>query len=88
VLVLSIDEIWWHACSGYIPLAYALDGFFSIKSDVFSFVVVLLEIISGNRNTRFYRSELAMSLSLIGYVSVFNFLQSFISLVILYCIKL
>ena len=50
---------------------YALDGVFSIKTDVFSFGVVLLEIISGKKNTGFYRSEQAMSL--IGYVSVMNF---------------
>ncbi|KAK9997430.1 hypothetical protein SO802_022116 [Lithocarpus litseifolius] len=41
---------------------YALDGIFSIKSDVFSFGVVLLEIISGKKNTGFYRSEQASSL--------------------------
>ena len=50
---------------------YILDGIFSIKSDVFSFGVVLLEIISGKKNTGFYESEQA--LSLIGYVSVLNF---------------
>ena len=55
---------------------YALDGVFSTKSDVFSFGVVLLEIISGKKNTGFYQSEQAMSL--IGYVSVLNFLKSFI----------
>jgi serine/threonine protein kinase len=60
------------ACSGYMSPEYALDGLFSVKSDVFSFGVVLLEIISGKKNTGFYQSELAMSL--IGYVSVFNFL--------------
>lgn len=46
---------------------YALDGFFSIKSDVFSFGVVILEIISGKKNTGFYNSQEA--LSLLGYVS-------------------
>lgn len=46
---------------------YALDGLFSIKSDVFSFGVVLLEIVSGRRNTGFYESEEA--LNLLGYVS-------------------
>jgi hypothetical protein len=46
---------------------YALDGFFSFKSDAFSFGVVVLEIISGKRNTGFFRSE--KSLSLLGYVS-------------------
>ena len=50
---------------------YALDGIFSIKSNVFSFGVVLLEIISGRKNTGFYQSEQAMSL--LGYVSVLNF---------------
>ena len=55
---------------------YALDGVFSTKSDVFSFEIVLLEIISGKKNTGFYQSEQAMSL--IGYVSVLNFLKSFI----------
>ena len=50
---------------------YMLHGVFSVKSDIFSFGVVLLEIISGKRNTEFYESELA--LSLIAYVSVYNF---------------
>jgi serine/threonine protein kinase len=59
------------ACSGYMSPEYALDGLFSVKSDVFSFGVVLLEILSGKKNTRFYESELAMSL--ISYVSMFNF---------------
>jgi len=65
---------------------YALDGIFSVKSDVFSFGVVLLEIISGKKNTGFYQSELAMSL--ISYVSVFNFQWSLYSLVILYSKKM
>ncbi|WJZ99558.1 hypothetical protein VitviT2T_017993 [Vitis vinifera] len=50
---------------GYMSPEYALDGFFSIKSDVFSFGVVVLEIISGKRNTGFYQSQQA--LSLLGY---------------------
>ncbi|KAF5481162.1 hypothetical protein F2P56_001835 [Juglans regia] len=50
---------------GYMSPEYALDGFFSVKSDVFSFGVVVLEIISGKRNTGFYQSEQA--LSLLGY---------------------
>ncbi|PON53026.1 LOW QUALITY PROTEIN: Tyrosine-protein kinase [Parasponia andersonii] len=32
---------------------YAVDGKFSMKSDVFSFGVLLLEIMSGKRNRRF-----------------------------------
>jgi hypothetical protein len=29
---------------------YAIDGLFSIKSDVFSFGILLLEIVSGRKN--------------------------------------
>lgn len=45
---------------------YALEGHYSIKSDVFSFGVLLLEIISGKKNTGFYNSD---SLNLLGHVS-------------------
>ncbi|KAE9598309.1 hypothetical protein Lal_00004088 [Lupinus albus] len=41
---------------------YAMEGLFSVKSDVFSFGVLLLEIISGKRNTGFYLSEQGQSL--------------------------
>ncbi|KAL3754547.1 hypothetical protein ACJRO7_001742 [Eucalyptus globulus] len=47
---------------GYMSLEYALDGFFSFKSNVFSFGVVVLEIVSGKRNTGFYQSKGTMSL--------------------------
>ncbi|KAJ0018980.1 hypothetical protein Pint_11836 [Pistacia integerrima] len=41
---------------------YAMRGIFSVKSDVFSFGVLLLEIISGRRNTGFSLSEHSRSL--------------------------
>ncbi|RHN65552.1 putative protein kinase RLK-Pelle-DLSV family [Medicago truncatula] len=41
---------------------YAIEGLFSVKSDVFSFGVLLLEIISGKRNNKFYLSEHGQSL--------------------------
>ncbi|KAJ4839051.1 hypothetical protein Tsubulata_037792, partial [Turnera subulata] len=47
---------------GYMSPEYALEGNFSIKSDVFSFGVVLLEILSGKKNTGFFKSEQAFSL--------------------------
>ncbi|XVF57951.1 hypothetical protein PTKIN_Ptkin07bG0023600 [Pterospermum kingtungense] len=50
---------------GYMAPEYALDGLFSVKSDVFSFGVVMLEIVSGKKNMRFYRVENCPSL--IGY---------------------
>ncbi|GAB2211603.1 hypothetical protein Drorol1_Dr00024927 [Drosera rotundifolia] len=39
--------------SGYMPPEYAIDGHFSVKSDVFSFGVMLLEIVRGKRNRGF-----------------------------------
>ncbi|RWR88163.1 receptor-like serine/threonine-protein kinase SD1-8 [Cinnamomum micranthum f. kanehirae] len=50
---------------GYMSPEYAMDGLFSIKSDVFSFGVMLLEIISGKRNN-YYRD--CRSMNLIGHV--------------------
>ncbi|KAJ0716176.1 putative protein kinase RLK-Pelle-DLSV family [Helianthus annuus] len=44
---------------------YAMDGTFSVKSDVFSFGVLILEIVSGRRNTSF--SHLDKTINLIGY---------------------
>ena len=46
---------------------YAMEGHFSIKSDVFSFGVLLLEIISGRRNSSTFDAE--NSVNLIGHVS-------------------
>ncbi|XLU33343.1 hypothetical protein S245_069409 [Arachis hypogaea] len=50
---------------GYMPPEYVMEGLFSEKSDVFSFGVLLLEIVSKRKNTSFY--EDAESLSLIGF---------------------
>lgn len=46
---------------------YARDGWFSTKSDVFSFGVLMLEIISGKKNKRFDSSN--TELNLLGNVS-------------------
>jgi len=37
--------------SGYMSPEYAMEGRYSAKSDVFSYGVILLEIIAGQRNT-------------------------------------
>ncbi|KAG5020566.1 hypothetical protein JHK87_016421 [Glycine soja] len=49
---------------GYMSPEYAMEGLFSIKSDVFSFGVLLLEILSGKKNTGFYQTN---SFNLLGY---------------------
>ncbi|XP_029124555.1 G-type lectin S-receptor-like serine/threonine-protein kinase At4g27290 isoform X2 [Cajanus cajan] len=46
---------------GYMAPEYAIDGQFSIKSDVFSFGVLLLEIICGKKN-RCYRGKQVLNL--------------------------
>ncbi|PNX55140.1 G-type lectin S-receptor-like serine/threonine-kinase, partial [Trifolium pratense] len=51
---------------GYMSPEYAMQGLFSEKSDVFSFGVLILEIVSGRRNSSFYDNEHA--LSLLGFV--------------------
>ncbi|KAK4491699.1 hypothetical protein RD792_002465 [Penstemon davidsonii] len=50
---------------GYMAPEYAMEGRFSEKSDVYSFGVLMLEIISGKKNTHYYNHEL--SLSLLGW---------------------
>ncbi|GMP75203.1 hypothetical protein CsSME_00032377 [Camellia sinensis var. sinensis] len=47
---------------GYMSPEYAMHGKFSVKSDVFSFGVLVLEIISGKKNNTFYQSECAENL--------------------------
>ncbi|KAL0562116.1 hypothetical protein IC582_002567 [Cucumis melo] len=50
---------------GYISPEYAMEGIFSIKSDVYSFGILLLEIITSQKNYNNYDSE--RPLNLIGY---------------------
>jgi len=53
--------------SGYMAPEYAMEGLFSMKSDVFSFGVLVLEIICGRKNGEFYLSD---GQSLLVYVSI------------------
>ncbi|XP_065877245.1 G-type lectin S-receptor-like serine/threonine-protein kinase At1g11410 isoform X4 [Euphorbia lathyris] len=50
---------------GYMSPEYALFGKFSVKSDVFSFGVILLEIVSAKKNNGFQEED--PSLTLIGH---------------------
>ncbi|KAM7498790.1 hypothetical protein LguiA_023204 [Lonicera macranthoides] len=47
---------------GYMSPEYAIDGLFSVKSDVFSFGVLVLEIVSGKKNRGFYHQEHCLNL--------------------------
>ena len=54
--------------SGYMSPEYAMFGKFSEKSDVFSFGVMVLEIVSGKRNSSSYKSDQVVGL--LNYVSI------------------
>ena len=55
-------------CSGYMPPEYAGYGQISVKTDVFSFGVLLLEIVSGKKNKELCNS--GQCLNLLGHVSI------------------
>ncbi|KAL5770390.1 hypothetical protein ACOSP7_014544 [Xanthoceras sorbifolium] len=50
---------------GYMSPEYAMEGIFSEKSDVFSFGVLLLEIVSGRKNNNIFHPD--RLLNLVGY---------------------
>ena len=54
--------------SGYMPPEYAGYGQVSVKTDIFSFGVLLLEIVCGKKNKEFYNSS--QCLNLLGHVSI------------------
>ena len=56
--------------SGYMSPEYAVHGQYSIKSDVFSFGVLILEILSGKKNRGFCHPEHCHNL--LGHVSMRN----------------
>ncbi|XAR55419.1 Non-specific serine/threonine protein kinase [Bertholletia excelsa] len=55
---------------GYMSPEYVVDGLFSVKSDVFSFGVLVLEIISGKRNRSFDHPN--HHLNLLGHAWLFH----------------
>lgn len=55
-----------NCCSGYLSPEYAYCGHVSTKSDMYSFGVIVLEIVTGRRNNR--SLENTVSGSLLSYV--------------------
>ena len=68
------------AYSGYMAPEYALHGQFSVKSDIFSFGVLILEIVSGLKNSGIRHGE-----NVEGLLSFVSFLFSLLHLY--YCQK-
>ncbi|CAN1775097.1 Receptor-like serine/threonine-protein kinase SD1-7 [Linum perenne] len=52
---------------GYMSPEYAVDGIYSVKSNIYSYGVLVLEIISGKRNRGFHHPS--HDLNLLGHVS-------------------
>ena len=59
--------------SGYMSPEYAFYGQFSVKSDVYSFGILILEIITGKKNSSFFHSDGAEDL--LSYVSRMKILK-------------
>ena len=57
-----------YKCSGYMAPKYAMLGQFLIKSDVFSFEKLILEVLSGQKITHFHDGE--NTEYLLSYVSM------------------
>ena len=62
--------------SGYMPPEYVMHRQFSIKSNVYSFGIPLLEILSGKKNSSFSTSNDADNM--LSYVSTNQMLQFFV----------
>ena len=73
-MILVLLETSCFQLSGYMAPEYAMEGLFSVKSDVYSFGILLLEIVSGRRNTSFRSAEHS---NIIGYVSLYHILCVF-----------
>ncbi|CAL9023720.1 unnamed protein product [Prunus brigantina] len=52
---------------GYMSPEYAMEGHFSVKSDVYSFGVILLEIVTGRKNSGYYHDKYPGA-NLVGHV--------------------
>ena len=63
-------------CSGYMAPEYAFNGLFSIKSDVFSFGILVLEMVSGKRSRGFLPENHGIPLT--AHVSIISHFDQYI----------
>lgn len=64
-----------------------MHGEYSAKSDVYSFGVLILEIISGKRNSSFYETDVAEDLlSYVSRANIIIFLLLWVNSLVLYSI--
>ncbi|XP_031742628.1 cysteine-rich receptor-like protein kinase 29 isoform X2 [Cucumis sativus] len=61
---------------GYMAPEYVKQGHFSVKSDVFSFGILVLEIVSGKKNNNSHSREHSEDLSSFVSISIISFLNS------------
>ncbi|KAI3817710.1 hypothetical protein L1987_11508 [Smallanthus sonchifolius] len=69
----------WEVQRGYISPEYAVNGLYSIKSDIFNFGVLVLEIVSGKKNRGFVHEDHADNLlghMLLPYITFFLMLRT------------
>ncbi|KAM6576149.1 hypothetical protein CsatB_027986 [Cannabis sativa] len=57
------SKIVLYKCSGYMAPEYVSNGLFSIKSDVFSFGTLVLEIVSGKKSRSLYDEDSLLNLN-------------------------
>lgn len=72
------------SCSGYMAPEYARRGQFSVKSDVFSFGVLILEIISGQKNSSFKNAENGENVEyMLSFVSIKQTLTYYFAIIVM-----
>jgi len=74
-ILLNLAKLSILLCSGYMAPEYARHGQFSIKSDVFSFGILVLEIVSGTKNSYIRdgkNTEYLVIIVMPSYLSCYN----------------
>lgn len=64
---MMVVTVFFFICSGYMSPEYVAFGKLSPKSDVFSFGIILLEIIIGKKNNSYCEEDSFLSMT--GHVS-------------------